>query len=161
MSGVWSFDFDNEGDLDLLVSDKNGSRVLRNNGNGTFETLNPFENTGQIVDFKYADVDEDGDSDAVMLSGRDVVLYENERGGVFRRREKPLLTEAVAIAVGDTNGDGKLDINTLSANGEIFRVDENGAAKEGANRIAKTSNSECTGACFCMFQILTTMAPTI
>ena len=47
---------------------------------------------------------EDGDSDAVvLLSEGTVVLYKNERGGVFQKSGPPLFTGALAIAVGDTN----------------------------------------------------------
>ncbi len=148
LSGIWSFDFDNEGDLDLLVSGESGSYVLRNNGNGTFETLKPFEKVGPVLDFEYADIDEDGDSDAVILSMLGVVVLENERGGVFQQRGNAFQGGATAIAVGDTNGDGRLDINVLAESGAVLRFDMSAITEKKENTIAESSNSQCLGACF-------------
>ena len=63
-SGVWTLDVENDGDLDLILSDATMfCKIIRT---AVFLTLKPFENVGGINDFAWADLDEDGDSDAVI-----------------------------------------------------------------------------------------------
>ena len=114
--GSWSRDLDLDGDLDLLLSAKDGeSLVLRNNGNGTFSVRRLFEETSGIRDFLWADFDLDGDSDAVLLTDEgEVHYYSNERAGEFEARTDFVISEpATAVDFGDLNSDGVFEIVSL------------------------------------------------
>ncbi len=123
-SGVWTFDAESDGDLDLILSD---STVLQNNSDGSFSVLKTFENVGGMSDFAWADLDEDGDSDAVFLdsANRKTRLFSNNRGGVFAETETSNSTVTVAFDVGDLDGDGKLDLIFIKQGGIVFRASYN------------------------------------
>lgn len=122
--GVWVLDVDNEGDLDLMLAPEEGPPiVLQNNGDGTFSETKPFPNAENIIDFVYADFDEDGDSDAVLLNAKGKLhLFLNERGGLFEEKLLPELDPSVAITAGDSNGDSKIDLVTVLGNKTVSRV---------------------------------------
>ncbi len=62
-SAAWAADIDLDGDLDILLGNTDGApTVLRNNGNGTFAVLHPFEGVTRLRGFAYADFDGDGDT---------------------------------------------------------------------------------------------------
>ncbi|HEY0427823.1 MAG TPA: FG-GAP-like repeat-containing protein [Pyrinomonadaceae bacterium] len=125
--GVWTFDAESDGDLDLILASKTGAPVvLQNNSDGSFKEIKIFAEVQNLRQFAWADLDEDGDGDAVTLdaSGK-IQFFSNERGGLFRQRNLPNLNEVSSITVGDANGDGKLDLIVLS--GKIIRIsDKNG-----------------------------------
>ena len=133
-AGVWTLDVDNEGDLDLILAPQNDLPVvLQNNSDGSFAEIKPFKNIGAISDFIYADLDEDGDSDAVFLekvsSGNGDELVEknlkfflNNRGGLFSEAKMPDFGDVSAIDVSEINGDGKLDLIVLQKNGNCLRL---------------------------------------
>ena len=125
-NGVWVLDVDNEGDLDLFLATTDGEPiVLQNNTDGTFKETKPFEGTKNIVDFAYADLDEDGDSDAVLLSAEKLQIFSNERGGLFRERDVPNTPQISLMQVGDINGDSRLDI-VYQADQEVAYLTDNG-----------------------------------
>ncbi len=123
---VWAADIDADGDMDLVASALDGTdTVLRNNGDGTFTEMHPFEGSSGLRDFAWADIDGDGDADALLLDKRGLQVYENERGGQFRARAMPSDMSTVrAISVADVNNDGKLDLIFLQADGVIRRLSD-------------------------------------
>ncbi len=123
-AGVWNLDFDNEGDLDLLLAPVGKAPfVLRNNGNGTFAVLNPFDGVTDVKQFEYADLDEDGDSDAVLLqSDGKMFIFLNERGDIFEKSEENSLEGIAAITIADSNGNGILDLIAFTADGKVNRA---------------------------------------
>ena len=123
--GVWVADIDMEGDLDLVLSVENQPPViLRNNGDATFSRLDLFTDVTQLIDFAWADFDGDGDPDPALLDGRgELYLYRNDRMGRFLRQiVPPIFGEAVAIAVGDHDSNGLMDLATLMSNGEVHAI---------------------------------------
>lgn len=126
-SGVWAADIEMDGDLDIVLAPVNGAPiVLRNNGDGTFKELQPFEGASQVRGFVWADLDADGDPDAVLLNAQGgLQFFTNERGGLFRPRPAPQgLSPVAAICVFDVNGDGVFDLMALQSNGTLLRISD-------------------------------------
>jgi hypothetical protein len=117
--GVWPADIEMDGDVDLVIG-KRGSEpmVLRNNGDGGSKLIHPFAGVSGARAFAWGDVDGDGDPDAVFVGEKgDLHVFENRQAGEFRRIPAARASVVVAMAVGDANGDGVLDIVTLDACG--------------------------------------------
>lgn len=122
---VWVADIDMEGDLDLVLAvDLQPPVILRNNGDATFARLDLFDDVTQLIDFAWADFDGDGDPDPALLDGRgELYLYRNDRMGRFLRQiVPPIFGEAIALAVGDHNSDGLMDLAALMRNGEVHAI---------------------------------------
>lgn len=132
-SGVWTFDIEADGDLDLILGTSNGSPiVLQNNSDGSFQVVNLFQNVFILRQFAAADVDEDGDSDCFFLEDIGILkFYSNERGGFFSARPMPQGdSPKTAIEIGDANGDGKLDLLALQNSGKLLRISDKNNGKE-------------------------------
>ena len=134
-------DYDNDGDLDIYVTNTNqGNVLLRNDGNDAFSDVTNVANVGF---FQYGwggnffDYDNDMDLDLYVSSDRNDsaepnVLYENNGDGTFF---KPIPTgflgdtvKSTANAIGDFNEDGLLDIAVSNYLGTNFMVWENETA---------------------------------
>jgi len=134
--GSWVLDVELDGDLDLILGAMEGAPVvLRNNADGTFKEIKAFEPVNQLRNFVWADLDEDGDPDAVTLdaNGR-LQFFSNERSGQFHKKD--LFDNVTAINVADVNGDSRFDLIALLPDGalvrfenfqtkEVFRIDDN------------------------------------
>ncbi len=126
--GVWSYDVDSDGDLDLLLAPVGESLiVLRNNGDDTFSTQNYFEGLENVKDIIWADFDIDGDPDAVfLLEDGNVNYFENQRAGEFVRNSAFSFPGfASAISFGDLDGNGLFEVIALTSEGiEANHLDE-------------------------------------
>jgi Tfp pilus assembly protein PilF len=122
--GVWAADIEMDGDMDLIAGVRGAAPVvLRNNGDGSWKQLRPFAGVTGLRAFAWGDVDGDGDPDAVLVGERgDLHVFENRQAGVFLEMAQPALGAVVAVATGDVNADGVLDIVTLDASGGIKRT---------------------------------------
>src|SRR5215470_20115429 len=122
--GVWAADIEMDGDVDLIAGVRGASPVvLRNNGDGSWKELRPFPGVTGLRAFAWGDVDGDGDPDAVLVGERgDLHVFENRQAGEFREMAQPAIGAVVAVAIGDVNADGVLDIVTLEASGGIKRT---------------------------------------
>src|SRR5207249_1518234 len=87
------------------------------------------QNSGPGQGVAFADLDNDGDDDVVLLGRADGVvgLFENDGTGHFINRSFgcgiPLLMSTSGIVAGDYDGDGKLDlyITRISAGNVLLR----------------------------------------
>ena len=132
-SGVWPLDFDLDGDIDIVLGEFNKTPVvLRNNGNGTFNEIRPFNDVVTLVGLVSADLDGDGDPDVAMF-GYDTRLhvYTNERLGQYQIRPVPQSVEGVgSIKTGDINGDGVIDLVCLLRDKTVLRLSDKGGGKD-------------------------------
>ncbi len=118
-------DYDNDGDLDILLSGWTGSKgithIYDNQGGGTFVENITASNVLTGVSWSsvtWGDYDNDGDLD-ILLSGYDdsnpsTHIYDNQGGGAFAENitASNVLTGVTSssVAWGDYDNDGDLDI---------------------------------------------------
>ncbi len=126
-SHVEAIDFDNDGDLDLVVASlgelrpdnrRIGSVVVVENGGGQqFTSHVVAQGIARVADARAGDLDGDGDLDiAVAGFGYDqgeTLWLENGGGWQFTPHQLQPLSGAINAIVVDINGDGRLDIVTL------------------------------------------------
>ena len=120
-------DLDQDGDLDAFEARTGPNRLFRNNGDLSFTEMAAGFGLAGAVDADtraaaFADLDDDRDLDIVLAEGAGGLrLFDNERGGTFAERTERLAdgaaADARAVAVGDVNGDGWLDIAAAGADG--------------------------------------------
>jgi len=109
--GGQAVDFDEDGFIDLLF----GSRLLLNNGDGTFRDGSAAAGVPVRADagLKLVDVDLDGDLDLVHRTREETRLHRND-GGVFDGGELVGVEAVASVGLGlnacDVNGDGFEDV---------------------------------------------------
>lgn len=133
-TGAWAADVEMDGDLDAVIGTVSGAPVvLRNNADGTWRRLQPFNGVDGLRGFAWGDLDRDGDPDAALLDRAGALhVFTNRQAGAFERRDPPPLREhLLALAIGDPDADGILDILTLDAGGIVRRASRNGDAGRG------------------------------
>ena len=122
-------DFDNEGDLDLLVATDGGPRLLRNDGahtaEGGFTDVAAEAGLPAGRAFAWCAVEDyDGDNDVdLFLGGPDgAFLASNDRGGSFSDASAILPAGLeVPPCLADFDHDGLVDLWTQGAGGRFFR----------------------------------------
>jgi len=133
--GVAWGDYDNDGDLDIYLSNNgNPNKLFRNDGGGVFTdaTTSPLDDPGIGYGVAWGDYDNDGDLDLYLAnSGQANKLFRNNGDGTFSDATSGPLGDAgygVAVAWGDYDNDGDIDLyltNYLSSN-KLVRNDGGG-----------------------------------
>ena len=135
-SANWG-DYDNDGDLDLLLTGRNSdertnyngiTKIYKNNGDGTF-TDTPYGLAQfSMGEAEWADFDYDGDLDIVIV-GRDnatstrLYIYRNDGGSFTKTFDYLNGVSSGSLTLGDYDNDGDMDIAfTGSGSGEKTRV---------------------------------------
>jgi uncharacterized repeat protein (TIGR01451 family) len=122
-------DYDNDGDLDVLLAGDDGSdfvtELRRNDGGGTFtEIATSFTGVGG-ASVAWGDYDDDGDLDVLLAGGdgSDTVteLWRNDGGDSFSQVATAGLTGVLYgdVAWGDYDDDGDLDILLAGHNDDV------------------------------------------
>ncbi|HJN06898.1 MAG TPA: VCBS repeat-containing protein, partial [Bacteroidales bacterium] len=138
--GKWA-DYDNDGDLDVILSGNNSSgkvlTALFRNDTGKFNQVDIGFKDLKLSDIAWADYDNDGDLDFVIIgeSGTGNLesrLYSNEKDDVFLRAPANFATaRSGSVDWGDMDHDGDVDLLLTgeSSSGpvsKVYRNDRNG-----------------------------------
>jgi hypothetical protein len=117
-SVAWG-DYDNDGDLDILLTGAHHSKVYRNDGGGTFTNIGAGLTGVKDSSVAWGDYDNDGDLD-ILLTGQWLPDIDYVRVSKVYRNDTPsgftdigaALTGAAygSVAWGDYDNDGDLDI---------------------------------------------------
>jgi tetratricopeptide (TPR) repeat protein len=120
-NGISVADMDGDGFDDLYICQPAGlpNRLFRNRGNGTFEDVTELSGLGVLENTAcalFADFDNSGRQDVIVVRANGPLLFRNLGGGKFRaepdafRFENPPRGTFTGAAVADYDRDGWLDI---------------------------------------------------
>ncbi len=121
-------DFNGDGKLDLVVANSGLSgpadiSVLFGNGDGTFQAPVSYTNGARPVNLVVCDINGDGKPDVIAVNNNAnyLTILLNKGNGLFQVNSVSLPFTAGTVAVGDVNGDGKLDLVLRGgSNGDTF-----------------------------------------
>jgi hypothetical protein len=134
-SVAWG-DFDNDGDLDILLTGNTGlegtTRIYRNDGPGTFTDIAVALTGVSFGSVAWGDYDNDGDLD-ILLTGftgseGTTIVYRNDGNGAFASVPSNFPgVSSSSVAWGDYDNDGDLDVLLTGGTGSerIARVYRN------------------------------------
>jgi hypothetical protein len=130
-SGAAWGDYDNDGDLDLYLANRNRpNRLLRNDGAGLFTnvTTQPLDDSGPGYSATWGDYDNDGRLDIFLSNlGAPSRLFHNDGNGQFSdATDYPLdrTGDVYGAAWDDLDGDGDLDL-VVATGGNNVKVVRN------------------------------------
>ncbi len=141
-------DIDNDGDLDMFVTNHGTNESLyRNNGDRTFTKMTDgsiVNDRGFSQSASWADYDNDGDMDVFVANDRNENngLYANNGDGAFTKiTDGPVVNDggnSTGGSWGDYDNDGDLDLFVANANFENdFLYRNNGPAAAGFTKITE------------------------
>ncbi len=164
-SAAWG-DYDNDGDLDIIVSGESSStsststcitKIYKNNGNGSFSDIGAGLVGVRYSSLAWGDYDNDGDVD-VLLSGRNggltstysytSCIYRNDGNDVFSYQNVGFMSLGYSsVAWADYNNDGAIDViitgkpTTGNRQTRLYRNNGNGSFTEVNAGFSGVSNS--------------------
>jgi tetratricopeptide (TPR) repeat protein len=120
-NGISVGDVDNDGFDDLYICQPAGlpNRLYRNRGDGTFEDITEFAGVGVLENTAcalFADIDNDGRQDLIVVRSDGPLLFLNQGNGKFRQKPNafnfanPPQGTFTGAAIADYDRDGWLDI---------------------------------------------------
>jgi uncharacterized repeat protein (TIGR01451 family) len=150
-AAAWG-DYDNDGDLDILLAGHTGSaavaKVYRNDA-GAFTDISAGLTGFYSCAVAWGDYDNDGDLD-ILMTGNGAKLYRNDGGG-FTEVGTPLRGAfATSVAWGDYDNDGDLDILATGDTGSgllanVYRNDAGSFTDIGAGMTGVSYGSAAWG----------------
>lgn len=159
-------DYDNDGDLDLFLSNKDDAKIIpnqlyRNNGNGTFTDVSLIAGISPVGHLSFCssffDYDNDGYLDIYISNDRFAntnILYKNNGNGTFTdvslASGAGVAANAMSTTIDDYNYDGYLDIyvtNTVEGN-HLLKNNGDGTFTDVATATGTIFNSIGWGANF-------------
>ncbi|HEY7088119.1 MAG TPA: VCBS repeat-containing protein [Tepidisphaeraceae bacterium] len=119
---VVTADFNNDGKPDLATANGDTISVQLGNGDGSLKAPTLMQNTAPYAGLAVGDFNKDGKTDLVVDVndpewdyGVVAVMLGNGQGGFSTTGSAPLVNDRLGeLAVGDFNGDGKLDVVSAS-----------------------------------------------
>jgi len=112
-SVAWG-DYDNDGDLDILLTGSDFSKIYKNNGDNSFSEQTDISliGLGSGPSVAWGDYDNDGDLDIIITGSWTSKIYKNNGDNTFSEQTDISLTGFVetSVAWGDYDNDGDLDI---------------------------------------------------
>lgn len=144
LSSVAWGDYDNDGDLDLVIAGRGGvvpqiAKIYENDGNGGFAEFASSLPAVNAASVAWGDYDNDGDLDLVIAGSGivDTKVFENTPGGLAENLNANIVgVNYCSVAWGDYDNDGDLDLALAgelnSGTGRTARVYRN----EGAGSFA-------------------------
>ncbi|OUJ69493.1 hypothetical protein BXP70_26270 [Hymenobacter crusticola] len=129
--GIKLGDVDGDGDLDLLTVNGQGVDVYFNDGSGAFANPRSVAVDGAVFDTTFGDIDGDGDLDLLAavfydLYNSGVSVRLNDGTGTFGDAQLVRVgATIVAVALGDVDGDGDLDLLTTDGPSRAVQISLN------------------------------------
>jgi tetratricopeptide (TPR) repeat protein len=158
-SGACFLDYDNDGNIDVLVANngpQGGLALYHNLGNGKFEDATKkagLNSEIHAIACSAGDYDNHGWTDIVVTREEDVLLFQNQKNGTFKQLEENL--GAMGLNVGasfiDYDHDGDLDlVITRSGDkaewGQMYRNNGNGTFTDVTEEVGFTDLGPSGGA---------------
>lgn len=120
-------DYDNDGDLDLLIAGVNSSNVsktiiYRNDGANIFTNINANLTGVSYGSVAWGDYDNDGDLDALVGGGGTAKLYRNDGNDTFSQVSTSFMwAYFCTVCFGDYDNDLDLDIFVIGAQPSVYK----------------------------------------
>jgi len=127
---VFCADLDGDGDLDLAVANResNNVSILKNNGDGTFQTKVDYGAGHHPYSVFCADLDGDGDLDLAVAnySSNKVSILKNNGDGTFQAKVNyGAGSHPYSVFCADLDGDDDLDLAVANSNSNTVSILEN------------------------------------